>query len=67
MLIASEITNYRQQNNKNKITGSIFLSTGTKMFLSCSLGHLLDSESYTPPIKILTNILEHSFSEFIFN
>ena len=37
------------------------------MFLSCRLGNLLDSDSYTPLIKILTSILEHSLSEFIFN
>ena len=74
MLIASGITSLPIICNKiarikkqNTIIGSIFLSTRTIMFLSCSLGHLLDSDSYTPLIKILINILEHSFSEFIFN
>ena len=31
------------------------------MFLSCSLLHLLDSDSYTAPIKILINIREIAF------
>ena len=63
-IICNKITKIQQQNT---ITGSIFLSTGTIMFLSCSLGHLLDSDSYNPPIKRLINILEYSFLEFIFN
>ena len=38
------------------------MSTGTIMFLSCSPGHLLDSDSYTPPSSVFLNIaFESSF------
>ena len=57
MLIASEKTSLPSICNKMKKYNNF----------SCNLEYLLVLDSYTPPIKILIKILEHSFSEFVFN